>query len=269
MRIKDVAIWSADYLRCAKGRVESTLSLNHSRDLEVGLFLDELCEQGGGFAHEGFEGKVEAGEGVGLIEEGLGFFGDMAGDADDFFSGVAGELGDSGGAFTVESLSVEGTFTGDDEIGGGDFFIELKGIGDEVETADKFGSAEGFQAKSESACGTCTWEVMLSFEEICQAGEGGFELGNSLGSRSFLWTENGGGSVWPKQGVGDITSDGDGREGNYSRLIDGDDLGKGFWDEDEGKSSVIEELNSKRFRHASSTVIGGGTTDADEETLGF
>ena len=84
-----------------------------------------------------------------------------------------------------------------------------------------------------------------------------------------MWAENGGGSVWPEQGVGDITSDGDGWEGNYSRLIDGDDLGKGFWDEDEGKSSVIEELNSKRFRHASSTVIGGGTTDADEETLGF
>ena len=162
-----MSIWIAFYLRCAKGRVESTLSLSHTRDLEAGLFLDELCEQGGGFAHEGFEGKVEAGEGVGLIEEGLGLFGDMAGDADDFFSGVAGELGDSGGAFTVEGLSVEGTFTGDDEVGGGDFLSELKGIGDEVETADEFGSAEGFQAKSESACGTCAGEVVIGSEEIC------------------------------------------------------------------------------------------------------
>lgn len=129
----------------------------------------------------------------------------MAGEDDDGPAGCPGCLDHASGDFADERLFVVAALAGDDEVGGGEPFVEAGEGGDDFEAAGDGGAEEGVKAAREAAGGASSGEgaevdageapgdgseaLQRLFEELDFGGRG-----------AFLGREEAGSAGWAAEG---------------------------------------------------------------------
>lgn len=224
-----------------------------------------------GWVGEGFlQGCDGRDDGVGAGEEGSLAGGerfDAAGEADAGTAEGACACGDAAGALAHERLPVEGTLTGEHDVGLGDELVELGGVGEDVEPGRDPGAEEGLEGEAQAAGGAGAWaggEVVAEVvgEDVRELGEGGFGCGHVFRTEALLGTVDGGAAGGAEEWVVHVHGDGEPAREGGGRGFDPGQAGEVGPSQD-GLAGAVEEAPAEGACEPEPGVIGGAAADAD------
>ena len=167
----------------------------------------------------------------------------------------------------MQALFIESAFAGDDEVGGDDAGFESDLCRDHVEAADETSAQESHESEAESTRGAGTryfaWIVAeVASHEVGEVCEPLFEPDEIRDA--FLWAVDARGAAGAEQGIVHIAGDDELEGGQGGWLLDLIGLQNRLQGGGEGVPRLLEGI-SKGDGHPEAAIVGGASSDADED----
>lgn len=163
---------------------------------------------------------------------------------------------------------VDGAFPGEDEVGGGDPGVELRGLGEDIESEAPGGAEKGLETEAQAAGRTAAGEAVIDPQfaagDLGELAEAAFGAGQVGGPEAFLGTIDAGGAPRAEEGVADVGGDNEpaGLGGGRGRLepVEAVEVGPAT----EFGTLAVEEAPSEGPGEAEPAVVGGAAADPEE-----